>query len=100
MRRRAVVIQWRTIFGSWCPGYQRPGHHVDEATNPLCADHVVPVAAGGSEEGALAVLCRSCNSAKREGRNRTAVRRGPVRAGWSRVWVGDDGPSEIHSSGW
>jgi 5-methylcytosine-specific restriction endonuclease McrA len=30
----------------------------------LTADHVVPVAAGGPEDGPLTVLCRGCNSAK------------------------------------
>ena len=60
-RRRAhVVAEWRAAFGDWCPGWNRLAHHAVDLT----ADHVVPVAAGGSESGALMVLCRSCNGAK------------------------------------
>lgn len=43
-----------------CPGWRRDGHPSRELT----ADHVDPIALGGPQGGALAVLCKSCNSAK------------------------------------
>lgn len=59
-RRRAAITSWIATHGYVCPGYQRPAHpSVD-----LTADHVQAVAAGGSEYGQLAVLCRSCNARK------------------------------------
>jgi 5-methylcytosine-specific restriction protein A len=61
-RRKAVVEAHRAEHGDWCPGWRRPGH---EATD-LTADHLVPVGAGGDEHGELGVLCRACNSAKRD----------------------------------
>jgi hypothetical protein len=57
-RRAAAVTAWRTQHGNLCPGWQRPAHHATDLT----ADHIDPVGAGGSEDGALTVLCRSCNS--------------------------------------
>jgi 5-methylcytosine-specific restriction protein A len=59
-RRAAAVNEWRAIHGTWCPGWQRPPHPATDLT----ADHVMPYAAGGSEDGPLRVLCRSCNSAR------------------------------------
>ena len=53
---------WTRENGSTCPGYGIPPH----LSADLTADHVVPVASGGSEGGALSVLCRRCNSRKRE----------------------------------
>ncbi len=66
-RRAAVVENWRLTNGDTCPGYHTPPHQ----TNDLTADHIIPVAAGGPETGELGVLCRICNSRKR---NRTTVR--------------------------
>jgi 5-methylcytosine-specific restriction endonuclease McrA len=34
------------------------------ATTDLTADHVIPVARGGTNDGPRQVLCRRCNSAK------------------------------------
>lgn len=65
-RRAAVVEAWRQEYGDWCPGYRRPGHGATD----LCADHLTPVGAGGAEDGPLSVLCRPCNSRKRDGRAR------------------------------
>ena len=62
VRRRTTVTAHRAQQGDWCPGWRRPGHHATDLT----ADHVQPVAAGGAEAGLLGVLCRSCNSAKRD----------------------------------
>ena len=60
MRRKRTVDQHRAEFGDVCPGYQRGPH----PSSDLTADHVVSVAAGGHDNGPLAVLCRSCNSRK------------------------------------
>jgi 5-methylcytosine-specific restriction protein A len=63
-RRAAAVADWRDRFGDWCPGWaDRPPHPV-EPPNDLTADHLVPVAAGGHQSGALVVRCRVCNGAK------------------------------------
>jgi 5-methylcytosine-specific restriction protein A len=60
-RRRAVAVdQWVSTHGQWCPGWQREPH----PSSDLVADHVVPYAAGGAEDGPLRVLCRSCNSSR------------------------------------
>ena len=57
VRRRQTVQEWREAHGDWCPQCGRYGVE-------LTADHVVPVGAGGSEDGPLRVLCRSCNSSR------------------------------------
>lgn len=59
-RRKATVDAHRALHGDWCPGWRRAPH---DATD-LTADHIQPVAAGGMENGPLAVLCRRCNGAK------------------------------------
>ncbi|WP_407657607.1 HNH endonuclease [Kribbella turkmenica] len=61
-RRAQAVAAHRAQHGNWCPGWQRDAHAADDLT----ADHVTPVAAGGSESGPLQCLCRSCNSRKRD----------------------------------
>lgn len=81
-RRKATVDAHRAAVGNVCPGYQVPAHAVIPP-NRLTADHVTPVAAGGREDGDLAVLCQSCNSRKREGRPASGQR--PVPAP-SREW--------------
>ncbi|MEV5953740.1 HNH endonuclease [Streptomyces sp. NPDC051987] len=56
-----AVAQHRTQHGNWCPGWRVPPH---EASN-LTADHVVPKAAGGTDDPEnIQVLCRGCNSRK------------------------------------
>ena len=59
-RRARAVAEWRATYGDWCPGWQREAH----PSSDLTADHVVPVASGGAEDGPLTVRCRSCNSAR------------------------------------
>lgn len=62
--RTEAVRQWLLRLGPWCPGWQRDGHWVEPGD--LTADHDppgVPVA----DWRDLAVLCRSCNSRKRDG---------------------------------
>jgi 5-methylcytosine-specific restriction endonuclease McrA len=63
-RRRRTVDLWVQENGSACPGFGIPPH----LSGDLTADHVVSVASGGSEAGALSVLCRSCNGRKRDRR--------------------------------
>lgn len=60
LRRAAAVHAHLDRWGYICPGWQRPAHPAHDLT----ADHVLPVAAGGREDGPLTVLCRSCNGAK------------------------------------
>lgn len=81
-RRRRCVEEHRKAYGDVCPGWGVPAH----AASDLCADHVVPVAAGGDESGPLSVLCRRCNSAKRDRIH--PPKNAPVRAvqGASRAW--------------
>lgn len=59
-RRKTVVEAWRSRYGNVCPGFGRTPH----VATDLTADHIVPIAAGGSPSGRLSVLCRSCNSRK------------------------------------
>ena len=55
VRRKAAVDEWRAQYGDWCPACGWVGVK-------LTADHVVPVALGGDEDGELRVMCKSCNS--------------------------------------
>lgn len=57
-RRAAAVAEHIERHGSICPGYKRTPHYSEDLT----AHHVVPVGAGGAQDGPLAVLCRGCNS--------------------------------------
>ncbi|MFE2605759.1 HNH endonuclease [Streptomyces mirabilis] len=59
-RVRAQVLKgWRSQHGEWCPGWGVPSH----ASADLTVDHVIPLAAGGTNRREnLRVLCRSCNS--------------------------------------
>jgi hypothetical protein len=64
-RLRAQAVQaWIAAHGYVCPGYRRPAHPADPERNPLTADHVTAVAAGGHPLGPYGVLCRACNGAK------------------------------------
>ena len=59
--RRAAVL----AAEPWC--HSTPCRYDDAGTvaNPLTADHVVAVASGGAL-GPLSVLCKRCNSGKRD----------------------------------
>ena len=59
-RRADTVTAWRDTYGDVCPGWNRTAH----AATDLTADHVLPVAAGGAEDGPLTILCRECNGRK------------------------------------
>lgn len=73
-RRKAAVDAHRARHGDWCPGFGRPAH----AATDLTADHIVEMQEGGSPDGALGVLCRSCNSRKAQA-TQTRLRRGGSR---------------------
>lgn len=58
---RAAVDSHRQQYGDWCPGWGVQPHHATDLT----ADHITPLAHGGTNEPAnAAVLCRPCNSRK------------------------------------
>jgi len=59
-RRADAVAEHIATRGYWCPGWAVPEHQATDLT----ADHITPVAAGGPEDGPLAVLCRPCNGRK------------------------------------
>jgi len=60
-RRAAAVAAHVAVHGWWCPGWgDRPAH----PSMDLTADHIIPVGAGGPEDGPLLVRCRPCNSAR------------------------------------
>lgn len=61
-RRADTVRAWVERNGWVCPGWRRDSHESQELT----ADHVDPLALGGPQSGELAVLCKTCNSAKQE----------------------------------
>jgi hypothetical protein len=60
VRRQSAIKLHVTRHGWICPGHNREPHE----SHDLTADHVLPVARGGHEEGAIRVLCRSCNSTR------------------------------------
>lgn len=61
-RRNDTVRAWVERNGWNCPGWKRAAHPAQDLT----ADHLDPPGLGGAEGGPLAVLCRSCNSAKQD----------------------------------
>lgn len=63
-RRAKAVALWRREYGDLCPGYADDPPHEATPDNPLTADHIQAVAAGGLEQGDLAILCRKHNSIK------------------------------------
>ena len=64
-RSRRDIAEHRALHGDWCAGWRRPSHHASDLTD----DHLDPLNGGGDPFGATRVLCRSCNSAKRDRAN-------------------------------
>jgi hypothetical protein len=62
-RRQDLIAAHVRVHGWTCPGFEREPH----PSTDLTADHLMPVARGGNEEGELRVLCRSCNSSRGAG---------------------------------
>lgn len=59
---RAILTKHRATYGDACSGFRVPPHH----STDLTVDHVVPKSRGGTDHPSnLAVLCRGCNSRKR-----------------------------------
>ena len=76
--RKRVVEEHRARFGDVCPGWRRKPHRVNPETNPLTCDHIRPRSKGGPDEGwNYQVLCRQCNSAKKN-RTRGGITTGPT----------------------
>lgn len=83
---RACLDCGRLSDATYCPPHRRarkavrnadrPTARAVVAASPVCAicgaaedltaDHVVPLARGGTHEGERQVLCRACNSRKRD----------------------------------
>lgn len=61
-RRRAAITA-----EPWCHNRACPRADAGTPANPLSADHVIPVVEGG-QLGPITVLCKRCNSAKRDRR--------------------------------
>jgi 5-methylcytosine-specific restriction endonuclease McrA len=69
-RRHKLIEQHVAQYGWVCPGYGCEPHE----SRDLTADHVIPVARGGNEEGGeLRVLCRSCNGRRGAASPRSGV---------------------------
>jgi 5-methylcytosine-specific restriction protein A len=61
--RAAVIAEHVALYGAVCPGYGVPGHVSDDLT----LDHIIPKVRGGTDERSnLGVLCRQCNSRKKD----------------------------------
>lgn len=63
-RRQSTDLRqaWVAMHGLICPGWNRPAHPV-ASVGDLTLDHLTPVALGG-RDGAVGVLCRSCNASR------------------------------------
>lgn len=60
---QVVVAEHKARHGDWCEGWQVESH----AAKDLTADHIIPLAAGGTHDRSnLGVLCRGCNARKRD----------------------------------
>lgn len=63
MIREGVLNAYKSLHGDVCPGYKVESH---ESTD-LTVDHITPKAYGGTDDvNNLQVLCRACNSRKKD----------------------------------
>lgn len=62
--RARVIRRHVATYGPWCPGYGVPAH----VSHELTLDHAIPLAHGGEglDERNARVLCKTCNSRKRD----------------------------------
>ena len=68
-RNKQLVDDWVAIHGYICPGWNRPTHKAHPQYNRLSVDHIRPRRWGGPDTPAnLSILCRACNSSKRDRR--------------------------------
>ena len=59
---QAAIAAHRRQWGNQCPGYDCPPHPATDLTG----DHIIPLSEGGrNEPGNMQVLCRSCNTSRR-----------------------------------
>jgi 5-methylcytosine-specific restriction endonuclease McrA len=61
-RRKQVVDEWVEQYGHVCPRCGARDVYPDGSDVQITADHVTPIAMGGSESGDLRVLCRRCQT--------------------------------------
>lgn len=60
-----AIRDWVNTNGWTCPGWRRPTHDVQPGQ--LTGDHAIALANGGPRlPDHIAILCRPCNSAKRD----------------------------------
>ena len=77
VRNAELIDRWVLNRGYICPGYQRPAHKAHPRWNPLTIDHIKPRRRGGPDVlSNLRVLCRKCNSSKKD-RPDTTITVGP-----------------------
>lgn len=61
--RKELLAKWIGTYGYVCPGWKRDTH----TAKTLTLDHIIPLSKGGTNtRDNLRVLCKGCNSAKRD----------------------------------
>jgi hypothetical protein len=60
--RRKAVVEWKDIWGLYCPLCGHKDIFRDGSPVRLTADHISPVALGGAEDGPLSVHCYRCQA--------------------------------------
>lgn len=68
--RNRIIDDHVARRGYTCPGWDGPPHFADPKSNPLTGDHIIELHEGGQrlDPANIAVLCRSCNTAKSHSR--------------------------------
>ena len=66
-RNEQLIDNWIANCGYICPGWNRPAHKAHPQFNKLTIDHIRPRSRGGTDDPSnLQVLCRKCNSSKKD----------------------------------